>query len=223
MRFLTKECFARSLFVISFFSLMFSFSVNMPVRSHECVQTPHKTVIAAVKTAVNFSLDVPHFDFHTKVDNINPIALQQENSDEIAYVKTITERYNVNDKLARQVVQLAHKYADSVFPTAQDIIAIIGIESGFDPRARSELTYDPAVGLTQVRTKVWKKLIKGNNIHDIENQIRVGAEILSRYYHRAHSRDGAVIAYNVGITAYKQGQRNWRYLRKYKRELAFYQ
>lgn len=215
MSYTAKAFVARVLFVVAFFSLLVSISNTIPA--------PAARSVVKVKTPLVFA--VPKISYNTLVDNILPPKPQavKEDSDEVTYVQTITDRYNVDDEFAREVVQLAHKYSDTVFPTAEDIIAIIGIESGFNPKARSGLKYDPAVGLTQVRPRVWKKLVEGHNIHDIENQIRFCAEILARYYRRTHSRDGAVMAYNVGITAYKQGQRNHRYLRKYKRELALYQ
>lgn len=130
----------------------------------------------------------------------------------------IAQQYRVNKELAAEVVELAHKYEDPEFPTARDILAVVGVESSFQPDSVSRLKRDPARGLMQVRPGVWG--IDPKELEDIETQIRVGAEILKRYYTKLGDPEAALQAYNVGLSKYRQGQTNPRYISKYQDTLA---
>lgn len=128
---------------------------------------------------------------------------------------------HIDPALAKEVATMATKHADPVFPTAQDILAIVGIESSFDPNAVSALKRDPAIGLMQTRPGVWN--LAPADLKGVENQIRTGAGILSQYHQQLKSIDSAVHAYNVGITNFrKQKNLNPGYVDKYKREKTLY-
>ena len=141
-----------------------------------------------------------------------PIVYPQKPKINPEYVKTakfIANTYNVKEAFALKVVELAHKYAKPTFPTAKDILAIAAIESSFDPKAVSGLRYDPAVGLLQVRPRIWG-LNKEKLENDITEQIKTGAEILHLYYKKLHSKEAAVAAYNVGLGDFFARQlRSW--------------
>lgn len=136
------------------------------------------------------------------------------------HTKVVLKRFKVKEELAQQVVAYAHEYERDVFPKAVDILAIISIESSFNPNAKSSLKYDPAIGLTQIRPGIWN--IKKDELKSIENQVKFGVNILSQYYEKLHKKDAAIMAYNVGITAYRNGETNQRYLWKYKQALKDY-
>ena len=53
--------------------------------------------------------------------------------------KNIAEKYRVSEDLVQRVVSLAYKYQDPEFPKAKDILAIISVESSFDPNSKSGL------------------------------------------------------------------------------------
>lgn len=130
----------------------------------------------------------------------------------------IASNYNIEQSLATKVVGLAYKYADPVFPTAHDILAVIGVESSFNPAAQSNLKNDPAIGLMQVRPLMWKidpELLRSSE----EAQIKYGTAILKKYFKKLKTKEAAIKAYNVGLTAYRRGQHNPRYLPKVKKEL----
>lgn len=136
-------------------------------------------------------------------------------------VKIIVKRHKVNEDLALQIVELAHKYERDDFPRAVDILAVVGIESEFRPHVKSQLDTDPAVGLMQVRLGIWK--INPKEMKDIENHIKYGTQILGEYYDQLKgNRKAAIIAYNAGITAYRNGQYTQRYVRKFEIEHASY-
>lgn len=116
----------------------------------------------------------------------------------------ISDRYNISDEDAREIVKLAHKYERPDFPRAEDILAIISIESSFNKDAVSKLRRDPARGLMQVRPGVWG--IDKAALSDAEAQIHHGAQILDKYYHKLKDKEAAIRAYNIGLTHYLKGR-----------------
>lgn len=139
--------------------------------------------------------------------------LQLSQSEQKA-VDQITQRYNADPDFVAQVIQLVKKYQKPGFPTARDLMAIIAVESEFDPDAVSGLSHDPAVGLMQVRPNVWG--IDPEELKDPETAIKIGADILHKYYRHLHGdKEAALQAYNVGLTNYQQGEENPRYVQKY--------
>ena len=66
-------------------------------------------------------------------------------------VRKIAKEYRVDRELIANVVDLAFEYEHSEFPKAADILAVIGVESSFDPSSVSQLKQDPARGLMQIR------------------------------------------------------------------------
>lgn len=92
------------------------------------------------------------------------------------------------------------------FPQPQHVLAIFAVESEFNPFARSN---KGAKGLGQILYKKTKT--------DIAVNTQDTVELLQEYYDKLGSEDAAIQAYNVGITAYKNGARNKAYLAKYKR------
>jgi hypothetical protein len=136
-------------------------------------------------------------------------------------IDKITDKYDIDDEFAQQVVELAHKHQKPGFPTAKDILAIIGVESSFDPDAVSGLRQDPAVGLMQVRPGVWnidRSTLQG----DIEKQIATGSDILHQYYQKLKNKNAALASYNVGLTQYRSGNTADNYVKKYHNELRLY-
>jgi hypothetical protein len=131
-----------------------------------------------------------------------------------AVVERITKLYGINPKFAKQVINLAKKYEKVGFPTARDIIAVIAVESEFNPDAKSRLHHDPAIGLMQIRPKVW-----GVNAHTLKNPesaIKIGSDILNKLYRHLHGdKEAALQAYNVGLTNFQQGEENLDYVQKF--------
>jgi soluble lytic murein transglycosylase-like protein len=133
----------------------------------------------------------------------------------------VLDKYDIPEEQAQKIVELTKKHESSIFKS-EDLLAIIGIESSFQPNAKSNLKHDKAVGLTQVRPKIWgikAKDLKGN----LDKQIGLAAEILNKYYHKLGSKDKAVHAYNVGLTNVRHHKGlNPAYVTKWKQELKRY-
>lgn len=133
--------------------------------------------------------------------------------------KSIAKKYRVDLDLVQQVVNLAYKHQDETFPKAEDILAIIGVESSFNPRSRSGLRRDPALGLMQVRPGIWN--LRPEQLGSIESQIKYGTIILKRYYKKLGNVEDTIQAYNIGLTKFRRGGRNTRYVAKYQREIEY--
>lgn len=133
-------------------------------------------------------------------------------------IANIASRYNIDDAKAKKIVDIAQKYAKHPFPQAHHILGTIGVESSFNERARSNLKFDPAVGLMQVRP-----IVTGTHpqeLRDIEGQIKHGSDMLHTLYKKTGNQDTAIQAYNIGLTSYNKGKRAVNYLEKTKRETA---
>lgn len=102
------------------------------------------------------------------------------------------------------------------FPTYEDVIALITVESRFNHKARS----GPCIGLMQVcpNRKISLKSIKSP-----QGNIKAGCELLREYKESLGSTKAAIIAYNVGIGNYLQGKRNkFIYWKLYNKHLSKY-
>ena len=130
---------------------------------------------------------------------------------------------NVKPELVDKVVKLAIKHEKPVFPKAEDILSVIGVESAFQPTISSNLKHDPAVGLMQVRPGIFG-LDRAKFKADIEAQVKFGSNLLHKLYDKVKSKEGALQSYNVGITNYmnKKGL-NPRYVPKVNNELKMYE
>ena len=154
---------------------------------------PHDEVTAAQK-AEN--------DSETKRLTMKQHMAQEENKKEARakeLAAIVTDKYAVSDDFALKVARLAVKHEKPTFPKAEDILSVIGIESSFKPNAVSGLKHDPAVGLTQIRPGVWgidPSKLKGN----IENQVKMGANILKTYYDKVKSVPDALHAFKTAMS-----------------------
>lgn len=119
----------------------------------------------------------------------------------------LVHRYKIDEYKAQYIIQNSLKYSNNTFPRLEDTLAIIAIESAFDLSAVSTAN---AKGLMQI---LYKK-----TSFNISDNIVDGTKLLKEYYRHFGNIDATVQAYNVGIGAYKQGQRNQAYLAKFKQE-----
>lgn len=147
--------------------------------------------------------------------------LASKHSPVTTLAEKIKSKYNVSHEFATKVATLAKKHEKEVFPKAEDILSIAGIESSFDPSAKSGLKKDPAIGLMQVRPKT--NGLEIGDLTSVEGQIKHGSEILHANYQRLHNVDDAVHAYNVGVgNIHKKDKQNLGYVKKFKEERKLY-
>jgi len=146
---------------------------------------------------------------------------EKSNMDPEEAVSKIVKRYKVPPEMALNVVRLAKKYERPDFPKYDDILSVIAIESAFNPKAVSNLKKDPALGLTQVRAKMWGQNPK-TFIHDMDQQVKMSAKILDQYNKELNSPLDAVHAYNVGLAGFRKGDLNPSYVEKFKKAKELY-
>lgn len=126
----------------------------------------------------------------------------------------ISSKYKCKTEVANQVVLSAKEHSFKDFPTRDDILAIVAIESRFNPFARQGGSF----GLMQVLVKTHKDLIRDKN--SVSDQIRVGSNILRQYYvDSGKSKSAAIMSYNSGPGAYRIGVRATKYYKKYDEHL----
>ena len=131
-------------------------------------------------------------------------------------ISNIVNRYKVSPEKATHIVSLAQKYAKYPFPQAHHILGTIGVESSYNEKAKSNLKFDPAVGLMQIRPKITGTHPK--ELSNIEGQIKHGSSIMHDLYKKTGSEEKAIQAYNIGLTSYNKGKRALNYLEKTKKE-----
>lgn len=158
--------------------------------------------------------NAPNMEVNPKIEPPGRSLQRQE------MARSIARTYRVGLDLSQEVVNLAFKLEDKVFPKAEDILAVIGIESSFNPDSVSSLRSDPARGLMQVRPGVWN--LDLDSFQDVESQIKNGVAILKHYYRKTGNREDTLHAYNIGLTRFRRGGRNSRYVAKVQHERGQY-
>ena len=116
-------------------------------------------------------------------------------TEEVLFLKSMVLKRDVNADTARNVAALVHKNAQIYGRDPNLVLAIIAEESGFDPKAVSNVG---AVGLMQVMPH-WKKVLGiTGDLTDPETNIRAGLQILGFYLEMFLDLDMALTAYNRG-------------------------
>lgn len=176
----------------------------MPKHEREAVQTEYIFVSPDERTVEDYIAALPE-----------PVPEPDPAAEYLA--EQITKHYpHVTQQTAERIVELSFKYEHEDFPKADDIVAIIAIESSFIPTAQSSLAKDPAKGLMQIRHNMWSERIGSDDMSLMKNQIKHGAGILKEYYDTTGDKISAISAYNVGITNFRRGVRAPAYVSKYR-------
>lgn len=91
-----------------------------------------------------------------------------------------------------EVTAIAQEFAYKDFPKVSDILAIMRIESGFNPNAENKSVKEHSKGIMQVN----------GGPMEFRANVTQGVKILREYYLITKSQVGAVKAYNIGIGNY---------------------
>lgn len=157
-------------------------------------------------------------DFLSVVQNPPIHQVSLTNDHKVRLVHALAERFKKPEALIQRVVKAANAAAYKGYPSRNDILAVIAVESGFDPKA----VKSGSLGLMQVLSSAHRKALRGINPYNIEHNVSVGASILRDYYESLrHNKRSSILAYNVGIGSFLKKQYKIEYYRKYLRELAF--
>jgi hypothetical protein len=120
------------------------------------------------------------------------VTTSNENS---IYLKIMLLRPGIDKMLARDI---AHSVAIRAREHHRDpdlVLAIIAVESHFDPNV---VSYAGAIGLMQIMP-IWKKeLVIDRDLRDIDTSIKYGLDILAYYEKTFGGLEMALTAYNKG-------------------------
>jgi soluble lytic murein transglycosylase-like protein len=130
--------------------------------------------------------------------------------------KAISEHYKCSLQTAVDAVKYAEKFAYSDFPKKEDLLAVMAVESKFNPNA----SFRGSKGVMQVLVKTHKDKVVYP--FTFEEQTRTGARILrENFLSLNNSSSAAVMAYNIGLGAYQKGRKSRHYLAKFNTQLAW--
>jgi soluble lytic murein transglycosylase-like protein len=122
-------------------------------------------------------------------------ATAEHSSEDVLYLKIMVLHPNLDSDLARTIAANVLRYATLYGKDPNLVLAIINVESGFDPKAVSSVG---AVGLMQVMPH-WKRILGiHEELRDPETSIRYGLQILGFYEQMYHDPEMVLTAYNRG-------------------------
>ena len=118
----------------------------------------------------------------------------------IRVAKWISRKYRVSNEAVREIVEISFSAGDKFEVDPYVIIAVIAIESSFNPLAESGAG---ALGLMQVMPLIHRKKFEKyggfEKSLDVKVNIYVGTEILKNFYLRYGNYQRALLAY-VGVS-----------------------
>lgn len=183
------------------------FTFDQPQSQPVSTVPPYKYLLSQNEAVSSVVVDIPK------------IAEKIQESKNDALSEKIAERYKIPLELSKDIVKVAEEHSDNVFPSKKLLLAVMAVESSYRPSITNGIG---ASGLMQVIPKYHREKIGDRSILDIHVNIEVGAKILREYYELlGHRADAAILAYNAGPAAYKNGKSVPRYLTKVQTELAF--
>jgi soluble lytic murein transglycosylase-like protein len=122
-------------------------------------------------------------------------AVAVTSSEDVLFLKTIILRPGIDPNFARTVARLVHRYSAQYAKDPNLVLAIISVESNFDPKAVSDVG---ATGLMQVMPH-WKNVLGiSEDLSDPEVSIRSGLQVLGFYQQMYRDPEMVLAAYNRG-------------------------
>ena len=114
--------------------------------------------------------------------------------------KWISRKYKVSNEAVREIVEISFSAGDKFEVDPYVVIAVIAIESSFNPLAESSAG---ALGLMQVMPLIHRKKFEKyggfDKSLDVKVNVYVGTEILKNFYLRYGNYQRALLAY-VGVS-----------------------
>lgn len=121
--------------------------------------------------------------------------VSSKTSQDVIYLKMTILKPDIDPKLGSEIAGLVHRYAEIYQQDSDLILAIMYIESRFDPNAVSN---KGALGLMQVMPQWQKVLGMAGDLKDPETSIKYGLQVLGFYQEMYRDREMALTAYNRG-------------------------
>lgn len=135
--------------------------------------------------------------------------LTVENTSELHITNYILKYYKkVPPVLAREIAKVVLEKSAEHNVSFHVIVAVMEVESNFDPFSVSKLKKDPARGLMQVRYNVWKEALgmkSAYDLHSVTGGIDAGTRVLRTYLDQTKN--------NLEKTLYKYVGKDKAYVR----------
>lgn len=122
---------------------------------------------------------------NNKLKNKIKELLTSENKSELHITNYILTNYKkVPPVLAKKIAKVALEKSAEHNVSFHVIVAVMEVESNFNPFSVSKLKKDPARGLMQVRYNVWKETLgmkSAYELHSVSGGIDAGTRVLRKY------------------------------------------
>lgn len=104
-------------------------------------------------------------------------------------------RHHISEKTAYRIAHAVIVSSSNYRVPVPLIVAVMSIESGFDPDARS---HSGALGLMQVVPYWHRQQIAGRSLFNIDTAVDVGAQVLRRYLDKGNQQVAQALRYYCG-------------------------
>lgn len=152
-------------------------------------------------------------------DSISKLMLILDNEDTIVAAIQKRGKNKSDEKVLRSIIRnVASKTTDNSYPNFEDVIAVIEVESSFNPNAKNADCY----GLMQISRTAHRKKLAVDNKDKSDANITVGINYLKELNEMFKNRNSAIMAYNSGPGSFKKGFRSKAYLKKVNSSTAYY-
>lgn len=159
--------------------------------SQHASSTSHELQTWAAKTS---SLQDETSSLKSEIQNLRQYIASSSNED-VIFLKATILKPDIEPELARIIARNVHRYAQLYGRDANLVLAMIAVESKFNPKAVSSVG---ALGLMQVMPQ-WKKVLAINgDLTDPEINVKYGLQILGFYSEMYKDLEVALTAYNRG-------------------------
>lgn len=140
------------------------------------------------------ALTAEHQALKSEVEQLRGFLASKSEVD-VLFLKILVTKPSIDLGLARTIAQSVHRYSEEYQQDPNLVLAIIAVESDFNPRAVSN---KGAQGLMQVMPQ-WKKILGiTEDVHDPAVSVRFGLQILGFYQAMYKDMTMALTAYNRG-------------------------
>ena len=180
----------RNIFVLNVWRLLFSFIVI------------YLYLVFSEKGQERVNTWINLFEFSDKQTNdfiVSQTDLEKE-FEKTRVAKWISRKYKVSNEAVREIVEISFSAGDDFEVDPYVVIAVIAIESSFNPLAESSAG---ALGLMQVMPLIHRKKFEKyggfDKSLDVKVNVYVGTEILKNFYLRYGNYQRALLAY-VGVS-----------------------
>jgi hypothetical protein len=128
------------------------------------------------------------------VTNLRQTVMSHTGED-VLFLKVLLLKPSIDVQLASVIAAEAHKQAGLVQQDPNLVLAIMTVESDFNPRATSNVG---AVGLMQVMPH-WKRVLGiSGDLYEVSTNIKYGLQVLGFYQEMYQDLETALTAYNRG-------------------------